>query len=572
MDALTQFSIEKQRAIAALNELRDVVRSLGELEIDVAQDLEKIHAAMQAVESDVLSIALLGAFSDGKTSVIAAWLGRIMDDMAISMDESSSQVAVYQPEGLPGKCEIIDTPGLFGDKEREIDGRQVMYEDLTKQYISQAHLILYVVDATNPLKESHSAIVRWVLRDLNKLSSTIFVINKMDEVTDLTEQSLFEQQETIKKANLRDKLARMADLSADELAQLHIVCVASNPNGRGLEFWFGKPEQYDSRSRIPHLKQVTGEILASTVPAELRAKTGLDVVHDIIRQRVIHAQQQLEALAVFARQNNEESVRFSEDIRQSRREVKQLARDLQTHLLGMEKQLMGMLRPLSAEDIRSFMEDELGLAADGIGFKLSMNIKSVIDSYFDQSSSITQRLSDNIIRQVDSSASFLGTLSEGAIKSLGGTFKTLSKIDPDTIKSTIFLARDTVGKVTGYVYKFQPWEATKLAGGIARWAGPAGAAIQIGTDLYGMWAAHAREEELREAKNSLTQLIQEAFKEIYDILADDEKMFAFFAPQIVNMEKVVNDLQQTSVTITQNQEKLGILHQKLVDMKALPVN
>ncbi|QGY32661.1 LeoA/HP0731 family dynamin-like GTPase [Pantoea cypripedii] len=572
MDALTQFSIEKQRAIAALDELRDVVQSLGELEIDVAQDLEKIHAAMQAVESDVLSIALLGAFSDGKTSVIAAWLGRIMDDMAISMDESSNQVAVYQPEGLPGKCEIIDTPGLFGDKEREIDGRQVMYEDLTKQYISQAHLILYVVDATNPLKESHSAIVRWLLRDLNKLSSTIFVINKMDEVTDLTEQSLFEQQETIKKANLRDKLARMADLSADELAQLYIVCVASNPNGRGLEFWFGKPEQYDSRSRIPHLKQVTGEILASTVPAELQAKTGLDVVHDIIRQRVIHAQQQLEALAVFARQNNEESVRFSEDIRQSRREVKQLARDLQTHLLGMEKQLMGMLRPLSAEDIRSFMEDELGLAADGIGFKLSMNIKSVIDSYFDQSSSITQRLSDNIIRQVDSSASFLGTLSEGAIKSLGGTFKTLSKIDPDTIKSTIFLARDTVGKVTGYVYKFQPWEATKLAGGIARWAGPAGAAIQIGTDLYGMWAAHAREEELREAKTSLTQLIQEAFKEIYDILADDEKMFAFFAPQIVNMEKVVNDLQQTSVTITQNQEKLGILHQKLVDMKALPVN
>lgn len=569
MDALTQFSIEKQRAIAALDELREVVQSLGELEIDVAQDLEKIHSAIHAIESDVLSIALLGAFSDGKTSVIAAWLGKIMDNMAISMDESSNQVAVYKPEGLPGQCEIIDTPGLFGDKEREIEGRQVMYEDLTKQYISQAHLILYVVDATNPLKESHSDIVRWVLRDLNKLSSTIFVINKMDEVTDLTEPSLFEQQETIKKANLRDKLTRMADLSADELAQLHIVCVASNPNGRGLEFWFGKSEQYDSRSRIPQLKQVTGEILASTVPAELRAKTGLDVVHDIIRQRVIHAQQQLEALGAFARQNNEESVRFSEDIQQSRREVKQLARDLQTHLMGMEKQLMGMLRPLSAEDIRSFMEDELGLTAEGIGFKLSMNIKSVIDSYFDQSSSIAQRLSDNIIRQVDSSASFLGSLSEGAIKSLGGAFKTLSKIDPDTIKNTIFLARDTVGKVTGYVYKFQPWEATKLAGGIARWAGPAGAAIQIGTDLYGMWAAHAREEDLREAKDSLTKLIQEAFKEIYDILADDLKMFAFFAPQIADMEKVVNDLRQTSVTITHNQQKLGVLHQKLIDMKAL---
>ncbi len=87
-----------------------------------------------------------------------------------------------------------------------------MYEDLTRRYISEAHLIFYVVDATNPLKESHSDIVKWVLRDLNKLSSTIFVINKMDEVTSLTDQALFDEQAAIKKANLKGKLQRAADL------------------------------------------------------------------------------------------------------------------------------------------------------------------------------------------------------------------------------------------------------------------------------------------------------------------------------------------------------------------------
>lgn len=61
--------------------------------------------------------------------------------MNISMDESSDRLSVYKPEGLPGQCEIVDTPGLFGDKERELDGKQVMYEDLTKRYISEAHLI-----------------------------------------------------------------------------------------------------------------------------------------------------------------------------------------------------------------------------------------------------------------------------------------------------------------------------------------------------------------------------------------------------------------------------------------------
>lgn len=186
MEQFKQFSIEKQAAIDSLLQLRGMLEALGEMEIDIGDDLQKISSAITAVESDVLRIALLGAFSDGKTSVIAAWLGKVMEDMNISMDESSDRLSVYKPEGLPGQCEIVDTPGLFGDKERELDGKQVMYEDLTKRYISEAHLIFYVVDATNPLKESHSDIVKWVLRDLNKLSSTIFVINKMDEVANLT--------------------------------------------------------------------------------------------------------------------------------------------------------------------------------------------------------------------------------------------------------------------------------------------------------------------------------------------------------------------------------------------------
>ncbi|EEY3575805.1 GTP-binding protein, partial [Escherichia coli] len=69
-------------------------------------------------------------------------------------------------------------------------------------------------------------------------------------------------------------------------------------------------------------------------------------------------------------------------------------------------------------------------------------------------------------------------------RSLGGAFKGVSKISPATLKTTILAARDTIGKLTGYVYKFKPWEATKLAGSIAKWAGPVGAAFTIGSDLW----------------------------------------------------------------------------------------
>ncbi|MGP6216567.1 MULTISPECIES: LeoA/HP0731 family dynamin-like GTPase [Pseudomonas aeruginosa group] len=567
MEQFTQFSVEKQAALGTLEKLRGVLDALHEMGVGVEGDLQKITSAMQAVESDVLRIALLGAFSDGKTSVIAAWLGKVMEDMKISMDESSDRLAIYKPEGLPGQCEIVDTPGLFGDKEKEVDGEQVMYEDLTKRYISEAHLILYVVDATNPLKDSHSEIAKWVLRDLNKLSSTVFVINKMDEVTDLTEQVLFEEQAAIKKENLKSKLQRAANLSLDELTRLNIVCIASNPNGRGLEFWFGKPVHYESRSRINDLKSMTGQILQANASEVLIAKTGLDVVRDIVGQRVAFAKEHLHGLELFAQQHAEESRRFEQDIQQGRREVKRLAGELASELQSMEAQLLGRLRPLSLEDIRGYLEDELGYTEEGVGYKLHLRIKNAIDRFFDHSSAVTKRLSDDIARQLNSSESFISAMSEGALNSLSNAFKGISNVSPEAIKSTIFIARDTLGKLTGYVYKFKPWEATKLAGNISKWTGPAGAVVSLSSDLYGAYKVHELEQELKQVKDSITSLIKGAFKDIYDLLSDDEKTFDFFAPQIKEVEKVVTEMSEKALSIRKNQEKLISISSQLEQLR-----
>ncbi len=563
MEQFKQFNIEKQAAIDTLENLREVVVELGKVGIYVDDDLQKIASALQSVRSDVLRVALLGAFSDGKTSVIAAWLGKVMDDMKIDMDESSDRLAIYKPEGLPDKCEIVDTPGLFGDKEKNIDGEQVMYEDVTKRYISEAHLVLYVVDATNPLKDSHTDIVRWVLRDLNKLTSTVFVINKMDEVTDLTEQALFQEQAVIKKDNLKAKLQRAANLSPDEMARLNICCIASNPNGRGLNFWFGKPEQYESRSRINDLKAVTGQILKTNVPEVLIAKTGLDVVRDLVGQRVAYAEGQLMELEVFAKQNEQESARIRDDISQGRREVKRLAGEAFNELRGLESRLLGRLRPLALEDIRGFLDDEIGYSEQGAGYILHGQIKTVIDRFFDMSSAVTSRLSRDIGSQLNSSESFVSSMGQGALKSLGGAAKSLAGVSPEAIKATIFVARDTLGKLTGYVYKFKPWEATKLAGNISKWAGPAGAAFTLGADLYGAYKERELEQELLQTKASIAELIKDAFKDIYDVLGNDERVFEFFAPQIKQFEKIVAEIDGKSDEIRASRERVRLVQQKL---------
>ena len=570
MEQFNQFNAEKQTALKGLELLRSVLDELGEMGADVGSELQKIDSAVQAVESDVLRIALLGAFSDGKTSVIAAWLGKVMADMNIDMDESSDRLAIYSPEGLPEKCEIVDTPGLFGDKDKSVDGEQVMYEDLTKRYISEAHLILYVVDATNPLKESHYDIVKWVLRDLNKLSSTIFVINKMDEVTDLTEQVLFDAQATIKKDNLKGKLQRAANLSSDEMARLNIVCLASNPNGRGLPFWFGKPEHYESRSRINDLKAMTTEVLRNNVPAMLIAKTGLDVVRDVVGQHVLRAEEQLEQLKVFAEQNAEESARISQDIATGRREVKRLAGELFEELQNLEKGLLGKLRPLGLENIREFLEDELGYTEEGIGFKLNLKIKGAIDRSFDQSSKVTCRISQDIGRQLNSSESFLNAMGDSALKSMGGAAKGIANLSPDIIKGAVFAARDALSAVTGVAIKFKPWQATKIAGAISKWAGPAGAAITLTSDLLSAYKAHELEQELKSAKESIAEVIKSAFKDIYNIIGDDEKLLDFFAPQLKAFEKIVETVEERSAFIRANQAKLQGVKAKLNALASTP--
>ncbi|MFM5126811.1 LeoA/HP0731 family dynamin-like GTPase [Aeromonas veronii] len=570
MEQFNQFNAEKQTALKGLEQLRAVLDELGEMGADVSSELQKIDSAVQAVESDVLRIALLGAFSDGKTSVIAAWLGKVMADMNIDMDESSDRLAIYSPEGLPEKCEIVDTPGLFGDKDKSVDGEQVMYEDLTKRYISEAHLILYVVDATNPLKESHYDIVKWVLRDLNKLSSTIFVINKMDEVTDLTEQVLFDAQATIKKDNLKGKLQRAANLSSDEMARLNIVCLASNPNGRGLPFWFGKPEHYESRSRINDLKAMTTEVLRNNVPAMLIAKTGLDVVRDVVGQHVLRAEEQLEQLKVFAEQNAEESARISQDIATGRSEVKRLAGELFEELQNLEKGLLGKLRPLGLENIREFLEDELGYTEEGIGFKLNLKIKGAIDRSFDQSSKVTCRISQDIGRQLNSSESFLNAMGDSALKSMGGAAKGIANLSPDIIKGAVFAARDALSAVTGVAIKFKPWQATKIAGAISKWAGPAGAAITLTSDLLSAYKAHELEQELKSAKESIAEVIKSAFKDIYNIIGDDEKLLDFFAPQLKAFEKIVETVEERSAFIKANQAKLQGVKAKLNALTSTP--
>jgi GTPase SAR1 family protein len=561
MEQFKSYNLEKAKLVTALSAIRLIVGKLDGLGMNVDDDIQKIEKAILDIESDTLRIALVGAYSDGKTSVIAGWLGQVMPNMKIDIDESSDRLAIYHPDNLPEKCEIIDTPGLFGDKERSVDGEKavVKYGDITKKYLSEAHLIFYVVDVTNPLKDSHKETVRWILRDLNKLSSTIFVINKMDEVADLRDADDFNNQAAIKKDNLRGKLQRFVELSPVELAALNIVCISSNPNDRGLEFWFEKKDIYEERSRMGVLKTMTSTVLDDSTRSTLIRKTGADVIRGLVSGKIETAEHEFLKVSHYIDEVSSSIARIEEDIKRGKVSVIAAKSDLFAELMASEKRLLGGIRTLSAEDVKPFLEDEIGFNGDDIGFKLRLSIDLACERYFQQSATIMHGIAHNIEKQLDASESFISSISKMAFSNSGKLLGKVGSIPVGTIKNGVFFARDVLGSITGVAIKFKPWEAAKIAGNISKWAGPAGVAISLIADAVSLMQQRKAEAALQQCQEDLTSMVKENFMMVYDILKDADETYRVFAPQLAGFMTILENQKQSLSDLMDKKSQLAAI-------------
>ncbi|WP_154079439.1 GTPase [Helicobacter pylori] len=114
-ETLEQFKRNQKRNQEILKKLLDFVHTGEEYGIKVEESLkDKIHNAMKDVSGQKLKVALVGGFSEGKTSIAAAWIERLdKKSMKIDHKESSDAVKIYD---IDNEMELVDTPGLFGFK------------------------------------------------------------------------------------------------------------------------------------------------------------------------------------------------------------------------------------------------------------------------------------------------------------------------------------------------------------------------------------------------------------------------------------------------------------------------
>ncbi len=114
-ETLKQFKENQKRNQENLEKLLDFVKTGEKYGIKIEESFKKkINSAFQSATDQKLRVALVGGFSEGKTSIAAAWIERLDKSMKIDHQESSDAVKIYD---IDNEIELVDTPGLFGFKK-----------------------------------------------------------------------------------------------------------------------------------------------------------------------------------------------------------------------------------------------------------------------------------------------------------------------------------------------------------------------------------------------------------------------------------------------------------------------
>ena len=288
INTVNKFKEQQSNSVKVLESLKIYLENGEKIGVDIDNSLiKKLNNAINDVETKKLKVALIGGFSEGKTSIAAAWIEKLdKSNMKISHQESSDEVLVYE---VGNDIELIDTPGLFGFKEKFNSDMNAIekYKDITEKYVSEAHLVLYVMNSINPIKDSHKDDLNWLFRTLNLLPRTVFVLSKFDEIVDVEDDTRYKNDLEIKKNNVITRLKDLINLNDNEVSEISIVGVSANPFDMGIEHWLSNIEDFKRLSHIKTLQDETSsKIEKNGGVAAIANETKKTIIKDILEKQV----------------------------------------------------------------------------------------------------------------------------------------------------------------------------------------------------------------------------------------------------------------------------------------------
>ncbi|EOG3622966.1 LeoA/HP0731 family dynamin-like GTPase [Pseudomonas putida] len=520
-NTLKTFKAQQASALTLLDRLQGFLGQGAQAGIPIDPALiGKLQNVINSLLGEKLKVALIGGFSEGKTSIAAAWMEKLdRSSMKISHQESSNEVKVYE---VGEDFVLIDTPGLFGFKQQENTETHTLekYKDITKKYVSEAHLVLYVMNSTNPIKESHKDDLTWLFRTLDLLPRTVFVLSRFDEVADVEDEQDYQSNLQVKRDNVAGRLREQIGLSDQEVAELSIVAVAANPFDLGVEHWLANLEQFKALSHIATLQTATtGKIKQNGGSAALANEMRVSVIRDVLNNQLPVAIENDEKVALEVARLDELNNRLVNQLAVTGQQIEEARISLRAFATRYFSDLIIQAKGSSLETFGDFFEREVG--AEGIIVSTRLQ-----NEFSRQTQSITLEV-EKMQVGFDSEVNHFNT----TVKALGK--QGINHLLKGNLinNTTVLAARDglttiakTVGMDIGKYLKFKPWGAVKFAKG----ANGALAFIGVALEAWDSWEQYKREEAFKKSVAEIVSNFEQQRQDFLDLVNSETFKEKFF--------------------------------------------
>lgn len=478
---------------------------------------QQFHQNIETYREDgVLSVAFIGQYSAGKSTIISALTGN--RDIKIDADIATDETTSYDWNGI----KIIDTPGLFTDRQ---DHDAITYDAIDKSDLLVFCLTYMLFDFTtveNFKKLAYEKKYRWKM---------MLVVNKMSDEAG---------EESEKIANYRQSLTEaLKPYSLDEFP----VCFID-----AKDYCDGVDEDDDFLCEISRFETFTQELnnfvasRGSLAKYDTPVRMALTAVNEIQVQLTRNSGEDSTYFEILNRLNrkiNQQrdrqqtkidriALQMSSDIARegsmlarkvgSNEDFKQLSKQAEFNIEKYYERAGGEIQIVIDTAAKNIQQDFAEVIQGDLvrhfvaNFERKQNVSGKnINADFDLEN---LKIQINSLKQIGEKVgvSIQQFATAGARNAAQkGFFYSATNVAGGNLHQTVY----SVGKFLGF--KFKPWGAVNLAkgiGNVAKCVGPALFVVGFAVDVADMMKQREREQQMADARRDITSQFQAIGKDL----------------------------------------------------------
>jgi hypothetical protein len=519
-------------------------------------------------QQGALSVAFIGQYSAGKSTIISALTGR--RDIHIDADIATDQTSTYEWNEI----KLIDTPGLFTDRQDhdEITYRAIAKADLLVFCLT--HMLFDSLTVANFKKLAYEKGYRWKM---------MLVINKMSSGAGEDDQKVVHYRHSLSEA-----------LKPYSLNEFPISFIDAKDYCDGVDegdSFFTEISRFDTF--ISELNQFVERRAALT-----RFDTPIRIVLGCLDDAQIGFTRNSGEDTAFLEVLNRLSRRVHKERERLRTKVKSITLEMTAAIASEGTRLALAVGDSNFEDLNKQSEINVRKQYEKAGEALEEAVEHAIESIrLEVESELQSNLTQTFVAQLNFTSTVsaqnpkvqfnaeqlkgqIGWLQQigeqvGAqltksatrefAKTAGQGFLRSMDVAGSGLHQTVY----AVGKLIGF--KFQPWQAVGIAKGIgnaAMFLGPALNLISVGMDMYSLHQEREYEQKMSNVRQDITSQFQSI---AVDLKQQIEEQLRQVETQVYGqIEKKISEArQQTEGAISASSSEVNQLTEIRKDLESL---